>query len=270
MKPRIPLLVMTLATFMAQAQVPILATDINQNQRIINLGYSDISLTQDFNDGRDSEIIDSNIDAKSIEVIISGPSHNKTIPILSVGVSKLSPDNGESAINSYDIYAGFALEGESKKNLILFNYETNSESTIQDSFGLMAVFRSTASAHSKTEHELAASFTLKEGIGDVSGGHSAGASLNSKMPLSNQVHLVSRVGLSVESDTDYSNGVNRSAGPALSADIGLSIQPQLNIEVEARLGSYLQNYEYFQSDGRYVLSEARTGIGFMLDLNIAL
>lgn len=92
MKPRITLLVMTLATFTAQAQMPILATDINQNQRIINLGYSDISLTQDFDDGRDSEIIDSNIDAKSIEVILSGPSHNKTIPILSVGVSKLSPD----------------------------------------------------------------------------------------------------------------------------------------------------------------------------------
>ena len=270
MKPRITLLVMTLATFTAQAQMPILATDINQNQRIINLGYSDISLTQDFDDGRDSEIIDSNIDAKSIEVILSGPSHNKTIPILSVGVSKLSPDNGEPAINSYDIYAGFALESESKKNLILFNYETNSESTIQDSLGLMAVFRSTASVHSRSEYELVTSFALKEGIEDVSGGHEAGIRLNSKLPLSNQAHLVSAVGLSVESDTDYSNGAYRSAGPALSANIGLSIQPQPNIEVEVGLGSYRQNYEYYQSNGRYVLSEVRTGIGFMVDLNIAL
>lgn len=134
----------------------------------------------------------------------------------------------------------------------------------------MAIFRSTASAHSRSEYELAASFSLKEGIVDVSGGHIAGISLNSKLPLSNQVHLVSSVGLSVETDTDYSNGAYRSAGPALNADIGLSIQPQPNIEIEVGLGTYLQHYEYYQSNGRYVLSEARNAVGFLMGLNIAL
>jgi hypothetical protein len=41
-------------------------------------------------------------------------------------------------------------------------------------------------------------------------------------------------------------------------------------EVAVGLGSYLQNYEYYQSDGRYVLSEATAGIGFILDVNVAL
>ena len=267
---RILITVSILLSLPTWADMPVLATDIDQNQSIINLGYSDLSLTQDFDDGRDSEVLDTSVDAKSIEVILSGSSNNKTIPILSIGVAKLTSDDGSEAINSYDIYAGFALEGDAKKNLILFKYETSSESTIQDSLGLMAVFRSTASAHTKAEYEVAASFELKEGIEGVSGGHAAGVSLNSKLPLSSQINLVSTVGLSVESDTDYASGAYRSAGPSLTADLGLSIQPQSNIEVEMSLGSYLQNFEYYQSNGRYVLSEARTGIGFMLDLNIAI
>jgi len=259
-----------LASLTAWAEMPVLATDINQNQRIINLGYSDLSLTQDYEDGQDSEVLDTNVDVKSLEVILSGASSNKIIPILSFAVSNLSSDDGEADISSYDVYAGFALEGDTKKNLILLNYETSNVNTLQDSLGLMAVFRSAASANSNAEYEVVASFELQEKIAIVSGGHSADISLNSKLPLSNQVHLVSSVGLSVESDTDYSTGVYRNSGPALSASLGLSIQPQLNIEVEVGLGSYLQNFDYYQSNGRYLLSEARTGIGFMLDLNIAL
>jgi hypothetical protein len=259
-----------LISFSTWADMPVLATDIDQDQKIINLSYSDLSLTQDFDNGRDTEVLDTNVGVKSIEVILSGSSNNKTIPILSIGVSKASSGDGSTSLKSYGVYAGFALEGDTKKKLILFKYETSSESTIQDSLGLMAIFRSSTSSHSKAEYEVATSLELKEGIEGLSGGHTAGLSLNSKLPLSNQVHLVSRVGLSVESDRNYSAGAYRSAGPSLTADLGLSIQPKSNIEVEVGLGSYLQNFEYYQSDGRYVLSEARTGIGFIVNLNIAL
>lgn len=64
MKPRITLLVLMLATFTAQAEMPVLATDINENQRIMNLEYSDISLTQDLDDGYGGEELDTSISSK--------------------------------------------------------------------------------------------------------------------------------------------------------------------------------------------------------------
>ena len=259
-----------LAPLTVWAEMPVLATDINQNQRIISFGYSDISLTQDFDDGRDSEIIDTNANTKSFEVMLSGERNGKTMPVLSVNVSNISSDDGTTDINSYELYAGFALEKGHKKNLLLITYDGSSESYLQNSYGIMGVFRATSSEHTQSATEFVIDLELKDAADDYSGGHSAGISVNSKLPLSNQVHLVSKAGLSIETDTDYSNGVSRSAGPGLSAEIALSVQPQPNMEVMAGLGTYLQHFQYNDANGRYALKETRTGIGFMLDLNIAL
>ena len=259
-----------LASISAWADMPVLATDITANQKIITFGYSNISLTQDYETSIDSEVIDTNANTKSLEVILTGESNGKTMPVLSVNISNIATDDGTTDVNNYDLYAGFALEKGSKKHLLLITYDGSSESYLQNAYGIMGIFKATASEHTQSEYELIVDLELKDAADDFSGGHSAGVSLNSKLPLSNQIHLVSKAGLSIETDTEYSNGVSKSAGPALSAEIALSIQPQTNMEITAGIGSYLQHFQYYDANGRYALKETRTGIGFALDFNIAL
>jgi hypothetical protein len=269
MKKLLSVLVLS-TTMTAWSDVPVLATDITPNQKIINLGYSDVSMTQDFESGYAEVVTDTNIDVKTLELIVSGESTHKAIPILSLAVSKLSSDDGSDDVSSYDVYAGFALEGDMKKNLLLVSYEGSSENTLQSSYGLMAVFRSAPNEYTKSDYELVTSLELQDSTDEVSGGHSAGISLNSKYPFSNSVHLVSNAGLSLEADTDYATGEYRKAGPGINAGLGLSIQPQPNMEIEVGLASFVQHFKYYQSNDRYEFKETRTGVGLSFDLNIAL
>lgn len=111
-------LVIGLSVFQVNAQVPVLKTDIVANQVLINLGVGDISLSQDFDDGRDSEKIKTNVSAKEVGLAVSGSQNGRITPILSADVSLLSADDDSQDSTHYDVYVGFALEGLVKNHSI--------------------------------------------------------------------------------------------------------------------------------------------------------
>jgi hypothetical protein len=252
------------------AQVPVLATDIEANEVILSAGYINGSLTQNVKDGSHEIEIDTDVTGKSINVAMAGSSLNGAIPIMSLDASTYSYDDGSEDLNSFDVYLGLALEGDNKKNLILLNYETYNDSAVRDSFGVKGIFGSKASPMSDRENEYVVSIEFQEAIEDVSGGHSAGVSFNSKLPLSNGAYFVSGLGTSLKTDTNYSSGVKKSATGSIDADIGLNIQPAQNISLEFGLGTNLAGYKYYDENGLYALSEIRTILLFYFELNVAL
>jgi hypothetical protein len=252
------------------AHVPVLTTDIEANQVILSAGYSNGSLTQNLKDGSNEIEVDTDVTGKRINVAMAGSSLNGVIPIMSVDASTYSDDDGSDDVNIFDVYLGLALEGDNKKNVILLNYETYNDRDVRDSFGVQGIFGNKASPMSDREYEYVVSMEFQEAIEDVSGGHSARVSFNSKSPLSNGAYFVSGLGTSFKTDTHYSSGVKQSATGSIDADIGLNIQPAQNISLEFGLGTNLSGYKYYDENGLYALSEIRTILVFSVELNVAL
>lgn len=251
------------------AKVPVLATDIEANSRIVNLGYSDLSLTQDLENGRNTAVVETDVTVRELGLVISGPTTQLVTPILAVDVSGVSSDS-TSDYSNLDIYAGLAFEGLVQKHLLLFNYEDNSDKDVPNSLGLSGVYRAAPSLTSRGSYELVATFDLQQGTSTAKGGHDLSFGLNSKLPLSQKVNLISSLGLGFETDVEYSDGSYRKAKPGVNAELGLNIQPTSNLAIEVELGSYLQGYEYYREDGSQSFTEFRTGLGFMLDVSVAL
>jgi hypothetical protein len=263
-------LVIGLSVFQVNAQVPVLKTDIVANQVLINLGVADISLSQDFDDGRDSEKIKTNVSAKEVGLAVSGSQNGRITPILSADVSLLSADDDSQDSTHYDVYVGFALEGLVKKHLFLINYEDYSDKDTQGAIGVMGIFKSTPSITSNSEFEIITELALQETTDTVSGGHEFSVGLNAKLPLSSQLYLTSGAEIGIESDLEYASGATRDAKPSLNANLGLNLQPNNNLSISAGFSTYLQGFEYYQADGDYVLSELRTGVGFLFEVQVGI
>jgi len=254
---------------LTMAKVPVLATDIEANSRIVNVGYSDLSLTQDLENGRNTAVVETDVTVRELGMIISGPTTQLVTPILSVDVSGVS-SNSTSDYSNLDIYAGLAFEGLVQRHLLLFNYEDSSDEGVSSSLGMLGVYRAAPSLTSKGSYELVASFELQQGTSTAKGGHELSFGLNSKLPLSQKVNLISSLGLGFETDLEYSDGSSRKAKPGVNAELGLNIQPTSNLAIDLELGSYLQGYEYYREDGSQSFTEFRTGLGVMLDVSVAL
>lgn len=254
----------------AHAQVPILNTDIVANQVLINVGIAELSLSQDFDDGRDNEKITTNVNAKEVGFTLSGSNTGRITPLIRADVSLLSADDDSQDSTHYDVYVGFALEGLVKKHLFLINYEDYSDKDIQGAIGLVGIFKSTPSITSNSEFEIITELALQEATDTVSGGHEFSVGLNAKLPMSSQLYLTSSAEIGIESDLEYVSGATRESKPSLSANLGLSLQPNNNLSISAGLSTYLQSFEYYQADGDYVLSELRTGVGFLFEVQVSI
>jgi len=263
-------IIASMCAAIAQAQVPILNTDIVANQVLINVGIADLSLSQDFDDGRDNEKIKTDVAAKEVGFAITGSKTGRLTPILSADVSLLSADDDSQDSTHYDVYLGFALESLAKKHLFLINYEDYSDDDTQGAIGLMGIFKSTPSITSDSEFEIITELALQEATDTVSGGHEFSVGLNAKLPLSSQLYLTSGAEIGLESDLEYASGATRDAKPSLGANLGLTLQPNQNLALSAGLSTYLQSFEYYQADGDYVLSELRTGVGFLFEVQVSI
>jgi len=263
-------LAISIMALQANAQVPVLKTDITANQVLINVSVADLSLSQDFDDGRDNEKIKTDVAAKEVGFAITGSKTGRLTPILSADVSLLSADDDSQDSTHYDVYVGFALESLAKKHLFLINYEEYSDDDTQGAIGLMGIFKSTPSITSNSEFEIITELALQEATDAVSGGHELSVGLNAKLPLSAQLYLTSGAEIGIESDLEYASGATRDAKPSLSANLGLTLQPNQNLALSAGFSTYLQSFEYYQADGDYVLSEVRTGVGFLFEVQVAI
>ena len=257
-------------TLQVHAQSPVLNTDISANQVLINMGIADLTLSQDFDDGLDNEKITTNVNAKEVGFTLSGSTLDRLTPFIKADVTLLSADDDSQDSTHYDIYIGFALEGLAKKHLFLINYEDYSDKDSQGAIGIMGVFKSTPSITSNSEFEIITELSLQEATDTVSGGHELSLGINAKLPLSSQLYLTSGAEIGIESDLKYASGATRDAKPSLSGNLGLSLHPNNNLSISAGLSTYLQGLEYYKADGDYVLSELRTGVGFLFEVQVAI
>jgi len=255
-----------------QANVPILVTDIEEKQVIINGGIAQASYTYDV----DSSLIgnsrtDTDVQATTFGLGLSGSSNsaNGLIPILLLDVSRLDPESADDTTNMYSINAGFALPAGKGKHVFTVNYQDYSDSDFRGSIGANANLRLSSGKTRDTALDLQLGLDLEENTDEVSGGDSFAIGIKAKSPLRENLYLTLSGTLDITTDQDYSNGLVREALPGLNGALGLHVLANKNTNIAFNIAYFIQDYEYYNESNTLLATEETDGLAVGLNVNLA-
>tara|TARA_R110001583_G_scaffold122566_1_gene273844 strand:- start:251 stop:1078 length:828 start_codon:yes stop_codon:yes gene_type:complete len=252
----------------AQAEVPILETDIQSNSTYLMAQYTAATIKQDFSN-RDSSVVENtDMNISGLDLVHSGSKVGSVIPLISMGATFYDIEDEEKYAD-FNIKAGLAIETGNKRHLFYADYNVRQEG-YRDTIEIGAVLRATDVDNVKTGLELELSAALQEGTDTTSGGHSYTVSTNAKAMLNSKWFVTGQLLFGLQTDTEFNDGSYVESGPAVGAELGLAFQAHENLQFKGSIYSSFQNNEYYTSNSDYFLTDDQTltGVGLVMTLDI--
>lgn len=260
----------TCFTATAHADVAILQTDITPETTYVVAGYGSATLSQDYDGGYSSQVVDTDFNVTSLDLISSGKATGNITPIISMGsmINEIEED-GQDKLHAINFKAGFLVDSGDKRHLVYAGYDVNGADYL-DTLQVGAVLRASdiENTGAGVEFELNASF--REDADGVSGGDTYTVSSKAKIKLSSQLYLTANVSLGYETDTEYDDGSSIETGAVIGSQVGLVLQANENIQLTGAIFNSLKTEEYYDSNSVNQLSneEILTGAGITLTVAI--
>lgn len=260
----------TCFTTTAHADIAVLQTDITPESTYAVAGYSKATLTQDFNNGYRTQVVDTDFNVTLFELISSGKATGNLTPIISMGSSIVEiEEDGVDKRHAINFKAGFLLDAGDKRHLVYAGYDVNGADYF-DTFKVGAVLRASDIENSGAgvEFELNASFS--EDAGGITGGDTYTVSSNAKIKLSSQLYLTASVSLGYETDTEYDDGSSLETGAVIGSQLGLVLQANENIQLTGAIYNSLKTEEYYDSNSVNQASNEQILTGAGITLTVAI
>lgn len=250
----------------ANANVPVLSTDVEAKHLYIMPAYGSGTIKQDFSNGTLTAEEKINLKIAGLKLLFSAPQLGNATPLFSLDTVTIDLE-GEEVTTNYNMTAGAAIKTGNKQHIFTASYDSN-EGDIQDSIELSAILRATDLSQLSKGLEFQFDASLKEGTESVSGGHKFSAGVNGKTALNTQTFLTGTLDVSTQSNQDSADGSHNESSPELSAEVGLAYQVLNNMQLTGSMFASYQTHKYFDANDNYLAQNVQTLTGISLGLTI--
>ena len=250
----------------SQAEVAVLQTDITPESTYAVASFGKATLSQDINNGFRSQVVDTDYNVTSFDLISSGKATGNLTPIISMGSSIIEiEEDGEDKQHAINFKAGFLLDSGDKRHLVYAGYDVRGADYF-DTYEIGAVLRASDIENTTAGVEFEFNASFNEDADGVSGGETYTVSSNAKIKLSPQLYLTASVSLGYETDTEYDDGSSIETGAVVGSELGLVLQANENIQLRGAIFNSLKTQEYYDTNSVNQVSneEILTGAGVTL------
>lgn len=253
--------------FNAQADIPILGTDIKEQDTLVSFDYSSISMSQFFDDGFSTEEVDSDMTGTGASFLYAGKYVDGVMPVVSVRMRNMSSEGVST--KQFITSAGLKLGENDTSKILKLDYAFHNDSDIQDAISVAYVFRGLQNSNGSEayEFELGASKSFDSDF--LSGGDILYFGGRSKLAIAGNNYFVSNASLGLQTDTEFSSGAYTDNGLILAATLGLAIAPASNVLVNLGVSSNMQYIDYYDQFNNYLGEESRFIFGVDMGLTVA-
>lgn len=236
----------------ANADMPILKTDIQSDNTYLIAGYGSGKLTEDFS--AESVSIVENYDVKigTLNLMRSGHKTKWGTPLISMGAT-IKEFEGDAKRTDFNIKTGVSVDTGNKRHIFYASYDVRGPE-FRDSIGLAAIFRATDIDQADTGLEFELNAEIQEGTDIISGGHAYSVGANGKIMLNSQWHVGGSVFMSLQTDTEYFDGSYFDSSPKVGAELELGFQPLENLQLIGSIARSSQESKFYSPDSDFLFS----------------